>query len=408
MPRDALMRGYPLLIGWRFFRAGSGNRLVSFVSLLAVAGLVLGVALMIVVLAVMNGFDREMRTRILGLVPHVQLFRDGGVADWQGLAARLREDPAVRGVTPYVRLGGMVNFQGRVAPVELLGVSAAAAGRYAALGPLTAEDGLLLSRRIADRLGAREGDALTLFVAGSDRDGRGALPVARAFRVSGIFATHTTLDNALVLTRLETAAAIAGLDGRVQGVQLELADPFAARTTAYRLLARLPADWHFVDWLQTHGNLYQAIDMSRRLVGLLVFAVIAVAVFNVVALLVMTVVEKRPAIAILKTQGATRGGIVGVFITQGSLIGLLGVGFGVVLGCSVALVLGDAVRWLEHRLDFQFLNVAVYPIDYIPTDLRARDVLAVAAVALGLNFLAALYPAWRAAAVPPAQVLRYE
>lgn len=401
------MASYPLLIGWRFFRAGSGNRLVSFVSLLAVAGLVLGVALMILVLAVMNGFDREMRTRILGLVPHVQLSRDGGIVHWQTLAPRLREDPAILSATPFVRLGGMVNFHGRVVPVELLGASATG-GRYAALGPLVREDGLLLSRRIADRLGAREGDALTLFVAGNDNRGRGAMPVARAFRVTGIFATHTTLDNALVVTRLETAAALAGLDGRVQGLQLELADPFAARDVVYRLLAGLPAGYRFTDWLQTHGNLYQAINMSRSLVGTLVFAVIAVAVFNVVALLVMTVVEKRPAIAILKTQGATRAGIIGVFVTQGSLIGLLGVGLGTLLGCLGALVLGDAVNWLENLLDFRFLNLAVYPIDYIPTDLRARDVLAVALVALGLNFLAALYPAWRAAAVPPAQVLRYE
>ena len=401
------MASYPLLIGWRFFRAGSGNRLVSFVSLLAVAGLVLGVALMILVLAVMNGFDREMRTRILGLVPHVQLSRDGGIVDWQTLAPRLREDPGILSVTPFVRLGGMVNFHGRVVPVELLGASATGS-RYAALGPLVREDGLLLSRRIADRLGAKEGDALTLFVAGNDNSGRGAMPVARAFRVTGIFATHTTLDNALVVTRLETAAALAGLDGRVQGLQLELADPFAARDMAYRLLAGLPVGYRFTDWLQTHGNLYQAINMSRSLVGTLVFAVIAVAVFNVVALLVMTVVEKRPAIAILKTQGATRAGIIGVFVTQGSLIGLLGVGLGTLLGCLGALVLGDAVNWLENLLDFRFLNLAVYPIDYIPTDLRARDVLAVALVALGLNLLAALYPAWRAAAVPPAQVLRYE
>ncbi|MGD9983107.1 MAG: FtsX-like permease family protein [Porticoccaceae bacterium] len=401
------MASYPLLIGWRFFRAGSGNRLVSFVSLLAVAGLVLGVALMILVLAVMNGFDREMRTRILGLVPHVQLSRDGGIADWQTLAPKLLEDPAILSATPFVRLGGMVNFHGRVVPVELLGASATGS-RYAALGPLVQEDGLLLSRRIADRLGAKEGDALTLFVAGNDNAGRGAMPVARAFRVTGIFATHTTLDNALVVTRLETAAALAGLDGRVQGLQLELADPFAARDMAYWLLAELPAGYRFADWLQTHGNLYQAINMSRSLVGTLVFAVIAVAVFNVVALLVMTVVEKRPAIAILKTQGATRAGIIGVFVTQGSLIGLLGVGLGTLLGCLGALALGDAVNWLENLLDFRFLNLAVYPIDYIPTDLRARDVLAVALVALGLNLLAALYPAWRAAAVPPAQVLRYE
>lgn len=394
-----MIPGYPAWIGWRLFRAGSGNRLISFVSLLAMAGLVLGVALMILVLSVMNGFDREMRSRILGLVPHLQLLHRGGIADWQALARQVAADPEVVAAEPFVRLAGMVNFHGRTAPVELLG--AAPAGRYAGLGPIG--DGLLVPQRIADRLGLAPGDALTLFVPGSG----GTAPVVQAFRVAGIFATRTVLDTALVVTGLERAARIAGLGGRVQGLQLDLRDPLLARDTGYRLLAGLP-DYQFLDWIQTHGNLYQAIQMSRRLVGILVFAVIAVAVFNVVALLVMTVTEKRPAIAILKTQGATRGGILAVFLTQGALIGVLGVALGCLLGVAGALVVSDLVRAVENLFGMRFLSLGVYPIDYLPADLRFSDVLLVAATGLVLNLLAALYPAWRAAAVPPAQVLRYE
>jgi lipoprotein-releasing system permease protein len=393
---------YPLWIGWRLFRAGSGNRLVSFVSLLAVAGLVLGVALMIVVLAVMNGFDREMRERILGLVPHLQLMRSGGIGDWREVAERIAGDPQVVAAEPFVRLAGMLNHHGRSAPVELLG--AAPGSRYAALAPLPDGEGLLVSQRLAERLGAAPGATLTLFVPAAGD----ALPVARAFRVAGVFATHTVLDNALVIASLAAAADIAGLGGRVQGLQVELRDPLAARDTGYRLLGRLPADYRFIDWIQTHGNLYQAIQMSRKLVGILVFAVIAIAVFNVVALLVMTVVEKRPAIAILKTQGATRRGILAVFMTQGALIGLLGTALGSALGIAGALSLGELVRGLEQLFDFRFLSLSVYPIDYLPADLRLGDVLLVGSIGLGLNLLAALYPAWRAAAVPPAQVLRYE
>jgi len=172
-------------------------------------------------------------------------------------------------------------------------------------------------------------------------------------------------------------------------------------------LSGLP-DHLFIDWIQTHGNLYQAIQMSRRLVGILVFAVVAVAVFNVVALLVMTVVEKRPAIAILKTQGASRGEILAVFLTQGALIGLFGIALGGVLGVAGSLAIGDLVRAVERLLGLRFLNLGVYPIDYLPADLRASDVALVAATGLAMNLLAALYPAWRAARVPPAQVLRYE
>lgn len=393
------MNHYPLWIGWRLFRTGSGNRLVSFVSLLAVAGLVLGVALMILVLSVMNGFDREMRTRILGLVPHLQLVRGGGLDDWRKLAKRVAADPDVVAVEPFVRLAGMVNFHGRTAPVELLG--AAPDGRYAVLGPLG--EGLLVPQRLAERLGLATGDALVLFVPNS----AGAAPVIQSFVVAGVFATHTVLDNALVITGLERAARIARLGERAQGLQVELHDPLAAREAGFRLVAKLP-DHQFVDWIQTHGNLYQAVQMSRKLVAMLVFAVIAVAVFNVVALLVMTVVEKRPAIAILKTQGATRGDILAVFLTQGALIGVCGTALGGLLGVAGSLMVGDLVSVVEKLLGFRFLSLGVYPIDYLPADLRASDVALVAATGLALNLLAALYPAWRAAQVPPAQVLRYE
>ena len=200
-----MIPGYPAWIGWRLFRAGSGNRLISFVSLLAMAGLVLGVALMILVLSVMNGFDREMRSRILGLVPHLQLLHRGGIADWQALARQVAADPEVVAAEPFVRLAGMVNFHGRTAPVELLG--AAPAGRYAGLGPIG--DGLLVPQRIADRLGLAPGDALTLFVPGSG----GTAPVVQAFRVAGIFATRTVLEcvEPRRLARLQLARVVLGL-----------------------------------------------------------------------------------------------------------------------------------------------------------------------------------------------------
>lgn len=428
---------YPLLIGWRFFRAGSGNRLVSFVSLLAMAGLVLGVALMIVVMSVMNGFDREMRTRILGLVPHIQLYGEGGIENWRELRGDLLRRPEVLTVEPFVRVAGMLNYHGRVTGVELLGVDETATGPYQQLGdlntatvsaststltppPAKTSDRLLISEKIAAELQVEEGAQLVLLAprAGASGGQTSRLPAMRVFTVAGIFSTHTTIDKTLVITTLATAADIAGLSQAgdpggnspvlAQGLQLKVSDVFNARNTGYELLSLLPPGFGFVDWMQSHGNLYQAIQMSRKLVGLLVFAVIAVAVFNVIAMLVMTVVEKRPAIAILKTQGASRFEILQIFLVQGSLIGVFGVALGCVFGVLGSLGIENLMTLFQSWTGVQLLNLEVYPIDYIPADLRSSDVLIVAVVALGLNLLAALYPAWKASAVMPGQVLRYE
>ncbi|MEH6543694.1 MAG: FtsX-like permease family protein [Porticoccaceae bacterium] len=428
---------YPLLIGWRFFRVGSGNRLVSFVSLLAMAGLVLGVALMIVVMSVMNGFDREMRTRILGLVPHIQLYGEGGIENWRELRGDLLRRPEVLTVEPFVRVAGMLNYHGRVTGVELLGVDETATGPYQQLGdlntatvsaststltppPAKTSDRLLISEKIAAELQVEEGAQLVLLAprAGASGGQTSRLPAMRVFTVAGIFSTHTTIDKTLVITTLATAADIAGLSQAgdpggnspvlAQGLQLKVSDVFNARNTGYELLSLLPPGFGFVDWMQSHGNLYQAIQMSRKLVGLLVFAVIAVAVFNVIAMLVMTVVEKRPAIAILKTQGASRFEILQIFLVQGSLIGVFGVALGCMFGVLGSLGIENLMTLLQSWTGVQLLNLEVYPIDYIPADLRSLDVILVAVVALGLNLLAALYPAWKASAVMPGQVLRYE
>lgn len=405
---------YPVRVGLRFFRAGSGSRLASFISALAISGLVLGVALLIVVLSVMNGFDREMRTRILGVVPHLQIYAQGGIAGWPTLASQLLSQPGVVEVTPVTKIAGMLNFRGRVQAIELQGLSPSHPGAgfsAAATGGVLSEltdDALLLSQGIASKLGATRGDRLTLIV---PRSGRGQVlsPALRVLRVAGTLDTHTTLDNALAVTTLATASALAGFTGeRVQAVQVRVDDIFAARRIGHMLMGELPPGYSFIDWFQTHGNLYQAIQMSRNLVGLLVFLIIAIAVFNVVAILVMTVVEKRPAIAILKTQGASNGEIVAVFLVQGALIGLFGSVLGAVLGSVGAICIADLVGVVESLAGVKLLNLAVYPIDYVPADLRASDVVMVVLVALGLNFLATLYPAWQAARVRPAQVLRYE
>jgi len=405
---------YPVRIGVRFFRAGSGSRLASFISLLAISGLVLGVALLIVVLSVMNGFDREMRTRILGVVPHLTIQAPGGIAHWSVLADKVRARSDVVEVVPLTKIAGMLNFRGHVQAIELQGLNPELPGagfRQTAGGSALAglKDGeLLLSDAVASKLGVAAGDQLTLII---PRGGKGRLlsPDIRVLKVAGLLDTHTNLDNTLAVATIASVSALAGLEaGSVQGLQVMVRDVFAARRIGYELMETLPSDHGFMDWFQTHGNLYQAIQMSRKLVGLLVFLIIAIAVFNVVAILVMTVVEKRPAIAILKTQGASNGDIIAIFLVQGMLIGLLGCVLGAAIGSVAALAIVDLVKALEYLLGSRLLDLRVYPIDYVPTDLRATDVGVVLLVALVLNFIATLYPAWRAARVRPAQVLRYE
>lgn len=401
-------------VGRRFFSAGSQTALASFIAVLAMVGLVAGVALLIIVLSIMNGFDREMRERILGIVPHIQVFEPGGIDNWQALARQLEANPAVLGATPYTRFQGLLSAKGEVVPVQVQGLepSALDPGLSRALPESVdqwlASDGMVLSGTVASRLGLVPGDRLTLMVPRDNGQGRALTPAIRRFTLAGVVNTHTQEDNGLALVNLGIAGQLTGLGSRPEGLRLEIDDVFRARAIGYELMAGLSPRFRFIDWHQTHGNLHQAIDMSRQLVGLLIFLIIAIAVFNVVSMLVMTVVDKRPAVAILKTLGADNRTILGVFFVQGSLIGLFGVGIGVVLGVLGAESVTGLVSWIEQAAGFRFLDSAIYPVDYLPSQLHWADVVTVAAVALGLNLVASLYPAWLAARVRPAEVLRYE
>jgi len=412
-----VFRPLPFYLALRNFTSGSRNRLVSFISLLAILGLVLGVALLILVASVMNGFDREMETRILGAVPHIRLMNESGIEDEAQVRQLISGHPNVSAAMPFTRLEGMLTRRGRTHPVELLGIKPALSDRF--IGQFIAgekmsalaeqPDGLLLARIIAEKLSVNVGDRVTLVV--PSHRGGGELqspPTVAAFTVLGTFATHTALDQGLVIANLSRVSELAGRDSRPGGIEVKVADLFQARQTGYQLLGMLPEGYRFSDWLQTHGNLYQAIKMSRNLVSLLVFLIVAIAVFNVISMLMMTVIDKRAEIAILKTQGASRGEIVSTFLAQGFLIGLFGAGLGVLLGVIGARHITDLAHWLESLLGRKLLNSEIYPIDYLPSVLSWGDVVTIVAVALSLNFLATLYPAFRAAGTRPAEVLRYE
>lgn len=412
-----MFKPFPLYVGLRNFTSGSRNRLVSFISLLAILGLVLGVALLIVVMSVMNGFDHEMEARILGAVPHVRLFKDGGVEDVPALMEVLEAQENVRATMPFNQVEGMLTSRGKTRPVEVLGVDGALSGEFIGqfvLPELLAslqgsEKTLLLAKGVADKLMVSVGDRVTLLVprVGVQKN-RQLAPTIRAFTVGGIFQTHTTIDQHLALAQLDVVGSLSGTGTRPQGIQVKLNDIFQVRQTGFDLLRVLAPGYRFSDWIQTHGNLYQAIRMSRNMVSLLVFLIIGIAVFNVISMLMMTVLDKRSAIAILKTLGATNSEIITVFLTQGFLIGAVGSLLGAIIGISCAWKASAIVSGIESLLGFHFLSSEVYPIDYLPSALVWSDVLLIVAVALGLNFLATLYPALRAARTRPAEVLRYE
>ena len=408
---------FALRVGFRY--AGSSHRgaLVAFISRVSMLGLVLGVALLIVVLSVMNGFDRELRERILSLVPHVSLQPLTPVGDWHALAAAIEAHPEVLAAAPYVDLQGLLMYRGSVVPVLLHGADPAAEARISAIGAylqagsleaLDADaDQLILSESLARRLGVGAGDGLLLLVPDANAQGQ-VLPRATRVRLAGIYRTGTEVDNTLALTGLRTAMRLRGDPAAVQGVRFQVRDLFAAPRVQREVVQGLGIEVHALDWTRTHGNLYEAIRLSRNMVGILLFLIIAVAVFNVVSTLFLIVKDKEGDIAILRTLGASPGAIMAVFVVQGTLIGLAGAAAGGVAGVLLSLGVTDAVALLERVLGVQFLKAEVYPVSYLPSALAWRDVAQVCAVALAMSFVATLYPSWRAARMQPAEVLRYE
>ena len=406
-----MFRPASVFIGLRYFFAGQRSALlVSFISLLAIAGLVLGVALLIIVLSVMNGFDRELRDNILSVVPHVQLIHQSGVEDWQSERDNIMQMDSVTNAVPYADAEGLMSHRQNARPVQLLGLSATAmpAGLASVLTrynlAIPAQGRVLISEVIADALNAKTNQRVSMIVPAEN----GRSTTVYSFIVEGVFATHTELDQSLVIASLPQVAEIAGIPNRAQGFRLQVNDHFNARNIGFEIINQLPFGYGFRDWFQTHGNLYQAIQLSRNMVVLLIFLIVAIAAFNVISMLMMSVMNKRKDIAVLQTLGLSRGDIVGVFLVQGSMIGIVGIALGVLLGVLGCYFVPNLVSWFEAALGAPFLDTEVYPIDYIPVDMRWTDVSMIAGVALMLNIVATIYPALRASRTVPADELRYE
>jgi lipoprotein-releasing system permease protein len=398
-----------LRIALRYTLAFGRGHLSVFMSGLSITGLILGTALLLTVLSVMNGFDREMRERILALVPHVTVHTVANSTDSESLAARLESLPGVQKASAFVSFDGMATRGRSVIAIAGLGLEHApgSVADLARLPALASMQGIVLGDTVARELDVQAGDFLTLFVPDARGSGGAAVRTER-LEVVAVVDTGTELDEALALMSLAQASALAGLDGGISGLQLRYADPFAIEERLGELRRVLPPGSYATTWRMTHGNLYAAIQLSRDLVVLLLASIIGVAAFNVVSALVLIVIDQRGAIAILRTLGATPGEMAFIFIAQGLVIGVLGSLAGCALGVGLCRLLPELVAELERRLEFQFLSTDVYPVSFVPVDLRLEDIALIAAVAVVMCVIAALYPALRAARLAPASVLHQD
>ena len=384
-------------------------------------GLALGVVVMIVVLSVMNGFDHEMRTRVLGMVPHATIESGEPINDWQALAARVKQNKQVEAVAPFTQMQGLLTNNGNVQKILLNAIDPAQERKVSiidgfmkqgSLDDLVAGGfGVVIGDKAATKLGVGMGDKVTFVSPEVTVTPAGMFPRMKRFTVVGIFHVGAgELDGYLGVTNLQDLARLhRWKPDQVQGLRLKFTDLFKAPRTAYEIAQNLGEHQYYSrDWTRTHGNLYQAIGMEKSIIGLLLLLIVAVAAFNIISTLVMVVNDKRGDIAILRTLGATPGQIMAIFMVQGTVIGVVGTLIGAGVGILAALNVSSAISALEGLIGHKFLNADVYFIDYLPSQLMAQDVLLVCGAALILSFLATLYPAWRAARTQPAEALRYE
>jgi len=407
----------PLFIALRYTGSRRKSRSVSFLSGVSIVGLAVGVSLLILVLSVMNGFDRELRERILGLVPQAAIYHRDHIDDWRGLTARLQQQDNIIAAAPFVQLSGLVSYRNKAEAVALWGFDPIAEKKVSLINrfvPHSIQQRLddnqaliLLGKGVAEKLAVEEGDTVMVVVPNGGV-GRSRTPRVDYFDVAKVIESKTQLDASLALMSLHHAARLNGTPNRVSGMRLKIDDLFQAPKIVYQTTLALGPGYYSSNWTRTHWNLYQSIHMSKNLVGLLMSLIVAIAAFNVVSTLVLVVIDKQGDIAILRTLGISGRQVMGIFIAQGTVVGLFGTLVGIVAGCLMALGIEDGVSLVETVFDVQFLQSDVYPLTYLPTEIRITDILSVGLTAILMSLLATLYPAWKASRVQPAQALRYE
>jgi lipoprotein-releasing system permease protein len=414
---------FELILGWRYTRAGRATRrngFISFISGVSMLGIALGVAALIIVLSVMNGFQKEVRDRMLGVVSHIEIYAADGAAlpDLTGTLAAVRARPQVVGAAPFIATQALLargeDMKGTVvrgidpALEPLVTDLAQQPGGSALLRLRPGEFGVVLGGELARALGVRMGDPVTLVAPGGQVTPAGVLPRLKQMTVVGTFDSgHYEYDAGLVLMHVDDAARIFRLEG-ASGVRLKLRDLHQARDVAADLALRLGSQVLVRDWTRQNRTWFAAVQVEKRMMFIILTLIVAVAAFNLVSTLVMTVTDKRADIAILRTLGASPRSIMGIFVVQGAMVGVIGTLAGLALGLGVAFNIDVLVPALERLLGASFLPKDIYLISRMPSDPQQADILPVALISLALAFVATLYPSWRASRVNPAEALRYE
>ena len=414
---------FELRIGWRYTRAGRSTRrngFISFISGVSMLGIALGVAALIIVLSVMNGFQKEVRDRMLSVVSHIEIYGLGGAAllDPTQTLLQARAHPQVIGAAPFIAAQALLARGEDMKGVLVRGIDPAlepevtdlaTPGQQAALQQLQPGGfGVVLGAELARSMGVRMGDVVTLVAPSGQVTPAGVVPRLKQMTVVGTFDSgHFEYDSTLALVHWQDAAKIFRLEGPT-GVRLKLRDLHQAREVAQDLSRRLSGDLLVRDWTRQNRSWFAAVQVEKRMMFIILTLIVAVAAFNLVSTLVMTVTDKRADIAILRTLGASPASIMGIFMVQGAMVGVIGTGAGLLLGLGVAFNIDVIVPALEHLLGATFLPQDIYLISRMPSDPQQADILPVALISLLMAFVATLYPSWRASQINPAEALRYE
>ncbi|CAB3783157.1 Lipoprotein-releasing system transmembrane protein LolE [Pararobbsia alpina] len=420
--RKRLKLPFEWQIGWRYTRAGkksSGNGFISFIALVSMSGIALGVAALIVVLSVMNGFQRDVRDRMLSVLAHVEIFSPtGSMPDWQKTLNEAMRNPQVVAGAPYVDAQALLTRQDSVNGVSLRGVDPSLEGHVSDLAKETTvgslsdlkpgEFGIVLGSQLAANLAVTVGDKVTLVAPEGSVTPAGMLPRLKQFTVVGVFESgHYEFDSSLAMIHIADAEALFRLPAPT-GVRLRLHDMQKAPEVSHQLARSLSGDLYIRDWTKQNETWFSAVQIEKRMMFIILTLIIAVAAFNLVSSLVMTVTDKQPDIAILRTLGAQQRSIMKIFFVQGVTIGFIGTAIGVALGSALAASIPTVVPIIEHALGVQFLPPSIYFINELPSDLELGDVTRIGLMAFVLSALATLYPSWRGSRVRPAEALRYE
>ena len=405
-----------LYIGLRYTRAKRSNHFISFIALISMIGLALGVAVLITVLSVMNGFDRELKNRILGMIPQATVSSTQILTDWPVLAKKIEQHKHVTGVAPFTQLQGMLTSQGRVSGILVTGIepkyekNVSIVQNHMVSGSIDnlkeGEFGIVLGKKLADQFGLQVNDKVTLVLPEATPSPAGVVPRFKRFTVVGLFNIGAEVDSSLGYIALNDAAKLLRQPNGAQGIRMKLDDIFAARQVSTEITQQLGINFYADDWTTTQGNLFNAIQMEKAMVSLLLFLIVLVAAFNIVSSLVMVVTDKKADIAILRTLGASPSTITKIFMVQGTIIGVVGTIAGTILGVALSLGISSVLGWINNVLGLHLFDA--YFINYLPSYLRWQDVVIIVSLSLALSFIATIYPARRAAKIQPAEALRYE